>query len=539
MTKYVFVTGGVVSSLGKGIVASSLGRLLKNRGLKVTMQKFDPYINIDPGTMNPYQHGEVFVTDDGTEADLDLGHYERFVDVRTSKYSNVTTGKIYSEVLKKERRGDYQGATVQVIPHITNMIKEKIMRAGQTTDSDVVISEIGGTVGDIESTPFMEAIRQMKREVGADNVMYIHVTLVPYLHAAHEMKTKPTQRSVATLRSIGIQPNMLVLRAEKEVGQELKNKIANFTDVPVEAIMESIDAPSLFDIPLNFQKQGMDQLVCDHFKLTSPKSEADMEEWVKLEKRSTSLKYKTKITLVGKYVELEDAYISVTEALKHAGYLYNSEIEINKVQAEDITEDNIADFMKDSDGLIVPGGFGLRGLEGMITAIKYARENDIPFLGICLGMQMATVEFARDVLGYKDANTTEADPETKNNIIDLMADQEGQDTIGGTLRLGLYPARLKKGTKTYKAYDEQEVIQERHRHRYEFNNKYREEFEKHGMIFSGVSPDNHLVEIVEIPDKKFFIAAQYHPEFLSRPHKPEGLFKAFIGAASGLEEDKF
>ena len=503
------------------------------------MQKFDPYINIDPGTMNPYQHGEVFVTDDGTEADLDLGHYERFVDVRTSKYSNVTTGKIYSEVLKKERRGDYQGATVQVIPHITNMIKEKIMRAGQTTDSDVVISEIGGTVGDIESTPFMEAIRQMKREVGADNVMYIHVTLVPYLHAAHEMKTKPTQHSVATLRSIGIQPNMLVLRAEKEVGQELKNKIANFTDVPVEAIMESIDAPSLFDIPLNFQKQGMDQLVCDHFKLTSPKSEADMEEWVKLEKRSTSLKYKTKITLVGKYVELEDAYISVTEALKHAGYLYNSEIEINKVQAEDITEDNIADFMKDSDGLIVPGGFGLRGLEGMITAIKYARENDIPFLGICLGMQMATVEFARDVLGYKDANTTEADPETKNNIIDLMADQEGQDTIGGTLRLGLYPARLKKGTKTYKAYDEQEVIQERHRHRYEFNNKYREEFEKHGMIFSGVSPDNHLVEIVEIPDKKFFIAAQYHPEFLSRPHKPEGLFKAFIGAASGLEEDKF
>ncbi|MDK6802947.1 CTP synthase [Lactobacillus mulieris] len=539
MTKYVFVTGGVVSSLGKGIVASSLGRLLKNRGLKVTMQKFDPYINIDPGTMNPYQHGEVFVTDDGTEADLDLGHYERFVDVRTSKYSNVTTGKIYSEVLKKERRGDYQGATVQVIPHITNMIKEKIMRAGQTTDSDVVISEIGGTVGDIESTPFMEAIRQMKREVGADNVMYIHVTLVPYLHAAHEMKTKPTQHSVATLRSIGIQPNMLVLRAEKEVGQELKNKIANFTDVPVEAIMESIDAPSLFDIPLNFQKQGMDQLVCDHFKLTSPKSEADMEEWVKLEKRSTSLKYKTKITLVGKYVELEDAYISVTEALKHAGYLYNSEIEINKVQAEDITEDNIADFMKDSDGLIVPGGFGLRGLEGMITAIKYARENDIPFLGICLGMQMATVEFARDVLGYKDANTTEADPETKNNIIDLMADQEGQDTIGGTLRLGLYPARLKKGTKAYKAYDEQEVIQERHRHRYEFNNKYREEFEKHGMIFSGVSPDNHLVEIVEIPDKKFFIAAQYHPEFLSRPHKPEGLFKAFIGAASGLEEDKF
>ncbi|MBC9701392.1 MAG: CTP synthase [Leuconostoc sp.] len=539
MTKYIFVTGGVVSSLGKGITASSLGRLLKNRGLKVTMQKFDPYINIDPGTMNPYQHGEVYVTDDGTEADLDLGHYERIVDVRTSKYSNVTTGKIYQEVLEKERRGDYHGATVQVIPHITNMIKKKIMRAALTTDSDVIISEIGGTVGDIESTPFMEAIRQMRREVGEDNVMYIHCTLVPLLHAAHEMKTKPTQHSVAELRSIGIQPNMLVLRAEQAIDQEHKDKISDFTDVPVDRIIESIDAPSLFDVPLEFQKQGMDQKVCDFLHLESPKPEADMEAWKKLDERAKNLEHKTKITLVGKYVELEDAYISVTDALQHAGYLYNTKIEVDKVQAEDITEDNIAEIMKDSDGLIVPGGFGTRGLEGMITAIKYARENDIPFLGICLGMQMASVEFARNVLNLEDANSAEAEPNCKNNIIDIMADKRDEENIGGTLRLGLYPAALKEGTKTREAYDNQDVIQERHRHRFEFNNKYREAFEKAGMVFSGVSPDNRLVEIIELPKKKFFIAAQYHPEFLSRPQRPEGLFKSFIGAASGLPAQKF
>ena len=539
MTKYIFVTGGVVSSLGKGITASSLGRLLKNRGLKVTMQKFDPYINIDPGTMNPYQHGEVYVTDDGTEADLDLGHYERIVDVRTSKYSNVTTGKIYQEVLEKERRGDYHRATVQVIPHITNMIKKKIMRAALTTDSDVIISEIGGTVGDIESTPFMEAIRQMRREVGEDNVMYIHCTLVPLLHAAHEMKTKPTQHSVAELRSIGIQPNMLVLRAEQSIDQEHKDKISDFTDVPVDRIIESIDAPSLFDVPLEFQKQGMDQKVCDFLHLESPKPEADMEAWKKLDERAKNLEHKTKITLVGKYVELEDAYISVTDALQHAGYLYNTKIEVDKVQAEDITEDNIAEIMKDSDGLIVPGGFGTRGLEGMITAIKYARENDIPFLGICLGMQMASVEFARNVLNLEDANSAEAEPNCKNNIIDIMADKRDEENIGGTLRLGLYPAALKEGTKTREAYDNQDVIQERHRHRFEFNNKYREAFEKAGMVFSGVSPDNRLVEIIELPKKKFFIAAQYHPEFLSRPQRPEGLFKSFIGAASGLPAQKF
>ena len=539
MTKYIFVTGGVVSSLGKGIAASSIGRLLKNRGLKVTMQKFDPYINIDPGTMNPYQHGEVFVTDDGTEADLDLGHYERLVDVRTSKYSNVTTGKIYQEVLQRERRGDYHGGTVQVIPHVTNMIKEKVMRAAQMTDTDVVISEIGGTVGDMESTPFMEAIRQMRREVGSENVMYVHVTFVPYLRAAKELKSKPTQQSVSMLRSIGIQPNMLALRSEMPVPQEMKDKISTFTDVPVDYIVESLDAPSLFDVPLSYQEQGVDQKVVDFLHIDSPKPVADMDEWRRMDERAKNLKYKTKITLVGKYVELEDAYISVTDALQHAGYVYNSKIEVEKIQAEDITEDNVAELLKDTQGLIVPGGFGTRGLEGMITSIKYAREHDIPFLGICLGMQMASVEFARNVLHLEDANSAEAEPNCKNNIIDLMADQRDQEKIGGTLRLGLYPAMLKAGTKTRECYDGQEVIQERHRHRYEFNNKYREDFEKAGMTFSGVSPDNHLVEIVEITDKKFFVAAQYHPEFLSRPNRPEGLFKGFIGAASGLQVDKF
>ena len=538
-TKYIFVTGGVVSSLGKGIISSSIGKLLQARGYNITIQKFDPYINIDPGTMNPYQHGEVFVTDDGTEADLDLGHYERLVDVRTSKYSNVTTGKIYQEVLQRERRGDYHGGTVQVIPHVTNMIKEKVMRAAQMTDTDVVISEIGGTVGDMESTPFMEAIRQMRREVGSENVMYVHVTFVPYLRAAKELKSKPTQQSVSMLRSIGIQPNMLVLRSEMPVPQEMKDKISTFTDVPVDYIVESLDAPSLFDVPLSYQEQGVDQKVVDFLHIDSPKPVADMDEWRRMDERAKSLKYKTKITLVGKYVELEDAYISVTDALQHAGYLYNSKIEVEKIQAEDITEDNVAELLKDTQGLIVPGGFGTRGLEGMITSIKYAREHDIPFLGICLGMQMASVEFARNVLHLEDANSAEAEPNCKNNIIDLMADQRDQEKIGGTLRLGLYPAMLKAGTKTRECYDGQEVIQERHRHRYEFNNKYRADFEKAGMTFSGVSPDNHLVEIVEITDKKFFVAAQYHPEFLSRPNRPEGLFKGFIGAASGLQVDKF
>ncbi|KRN04321.1 CTP synthase [Holzapfeliella floricola] len=534
MTKYIFVTGGVVSSLGKGIIASSLGRLLKNRGLKVTMQKFDPYINIDPGTMSPYQHGEVFVTDDGAETDLDLGHYERFIDINLNRYSNVTTGKVYTEVLQKERRGEYNGATVQVIPHITNMIKEKIMRAATTTDSDVIITEIGGTVGDIESTPFLEALRQMKADVGSENVMYIHSTLIPYLKAAGEMKTKPTQHSVKELRGIGIQPNMLVLRTESPVEQEMKDKIANMTDVPVEAVVESVDVDNLYQIPLNLQAQSMDQVVLDFLHLDAPK--ADMTEWKALLNRVQNLKHKTTITLVGKYVELQDAYISVSEALKHAGYAFDSDIEIKKVQAEDITKENVAEYLKDTDGLIVPGGFGTRGLEGMIESIQYARENDIPFFGICLGMQMASVEFARNVAGLKGANTAEVEFDIEDNIIDLMADQKDQENIGGTLRLGLYSAKLKPGTKTAEAYDNQDVIQERHRHRYEFNNEYRDLLGEKGLVFSGTSPDNRLVEIVEVPENKFHVAAQYHPEFMSRPNRPEGLFKAFIKAASGLDE---
>ncbi|ETA73990.1 CTP synthase [Ligilactobacillus equi] len=530
MTKYIFVTGGVVSSLGKGIVAASLGRLLKNRGLKVTIQKFDPYINVDPGTMSPYQHGEVFVTDDGTETDLDLGHYERFIDINLNKYSNVTTGKIYSEVLKKERRGDYLGATVQVIPHITNMIKEKIMRAGTVTDADVVITEVGGTVGDIESLPFLEALRQMKSEVGADNVTYIHTTLVPYIKAAGEMKTKPTQHSVKELRGLGIQPNILVVRTEQPISQSMRNKIANFCDVEPEAVIESMDVDTLYQIPLNLQAQGMDEIVCKKLHLDTPA--ADMTEWTALKDRVQNLEGVVKIGLVGKYVQLPDAYISVNEALKHAGYQINAKVEIDFIDAENITAENAEEELQAYDGIIVPGGFGDRGLEGMIQSIRYARENNVPFLGICLGMQMACIEFARDVAGIEDANTQEVTPDGKNNVIALMADQEDVENMGGTQRLGLYPCKLKPGTVAAAAYDNQDVIQERHRHRYEFNNKYRDLLSEKGLTFAGTSPDNRLVEVVEVSDHKFFVAAQYHPEFLSRPQRPEGLFKAFVTASA-------
>ncbi|UQS82314.1 CTP synthase [Bombilactobacillus folatiphilus] len=532
MTKYIFVTGGVVSSLGKGIVASSLGRLLKNRGLKVTLQKFDPYINIDPGTMSPYQHGEVFVTDDGAETDLDLGHYERFIDNDLNQYSNVTTGKIYSEILRKERKGEYNGATVQVIPHITDMIKEKIMRAATTTDSDVIITEVGGTVGDIESLPYLEALRQMKSEVGAENVVYIHTTLVPYLKAAGEMKTKPTQHSVKELRGLGIQPNILVVRTEKPISQGMRDKIASFCDVAPEAVVESLDVPTLYSIPLNLQKQNMDQIVCDYLHLDLP--QADMQVWKRLEQRVLNLQYQTKIALVGKYVDLQDAYISVNEALRHAGYQYDTEIVIERISAEEINEDNVADKLGDVDGLIVPGGFGSRGLEGMIAAIKYARENDLPFLGICLGMQMASIEYARNVAGISDAISGEVDADAPHKIIDLMADQKDVEIRGGTLRLGLYPCKLTPNTLVAKAYAGQSVIQERHRHRYEFNNEYRQTLQDQGLVLSGISPDNHLVEIIEVPQNKFFVGVQYHPEFLSRPNRPEPIFKEFIGAASGL-----
>lgn len=536
MTKYVFITGGVVSSLGKGIISASLGRLLKNRGLKVTVQKFDPYINVDPGTMNPYQHGEVFVTDDGAETDLDLGHYERFIDNNLNKYSNVTTGKIYSEVIHRERKGEYLGATVQVIPHITNMIKEKITRAAKTTDSDVIITEIGGTVGDIESLPFLEAIRQMKLDVGSENVVYIHTTLIPYLRSAQEMKTKPTQHSVKELRSVGIQPNILVVRTEQPITVEMKNKISLFCDVDPKAVIESRDVPVIYSVPLMLQKQGMDQIVCDYLHLNTPKS--DMSEWEHLNDRISHLKYKVKIALIGKYVELKDAYISVYEALKHAGYSINSQVEIKSIQSEDINNDNVAKIIGNVDGIIVPGGFGGRGIEGMLSAIQYARENDIPYLGVCYGLQMAAIEFARNVVGLKGANTTEVDPGTKYPVISLMPSQNDVDEMGGTLRLGAYPCKLKPNTIAYNAYNGQSEIRERHRHRFEFNNKYREDFISKGMVFSGTSPDDRLVEIMEYPKNKFFVGTQYHPEFLSRPQRPEGLYKAFISAAFENSKNK-
>ncbi|WEV61226.1 CTP synthase [Streptococcaceae bacterium ESL0729] len=536
MTKYIFVTGGVVSSIGKGIVAASLGRLLKNRGLKVTIQKFDPYINIDPGTMSPYQHGEVYVTDDGAETDLDLGHYERFIDINLNKYSNVTTGKIYSEVLRKERRGEYLGATVQVIPHITDALKEKIKRAATTTDSDVIITEVGGTVGDIESLPFLEALRQMKADVGRDNVMYVHTTLLPYLKAAGEMKTKPTQHSVKELRGLGIQPDMLVIRTEEPVEQGIKNKLAQFCDVAPEAVIESMDVEHLYQIPLNLQAQDMDQIVCDHLKLDVPA--ADMTDWTNMVDHVMSLKKTTKIALVGKYVELPDAYLSVVEALKHGGYSNDTEIDLNWINAAELTRENASTLLGDADGIIVPGGFGQRGTEGKIAAIEYARVNDVPMLGICLGMQLTCVEFARNVLNLEGADSSELNPETNYPVIDLMRDQVDIEDMGGTLRLGLYPAKLKANSMAARAYNNQEVVQRRHRHRYEFNNKFREQFEEAGLVFSGVSPDNRLAEIVEITDKKFFVACQYHPELSSRPNRPEELFKAFIKASVEAAEEK-
>ncbi|NMH70620.1 CTP synthase [Bacillus sp. RO3] len=528
MTKYIFVTGGVVSSLGKGITAASLGRLLKNRGVSVTIQKFDPYINVDPGTMSPYQHGEVFVTDDGAETDLDLGHYERFVDINLTKYSSVTTGKIYSTVLKKERRGDYLGGTVQVIPHITNEIKERVYRAGRETNSDVVITEIGGTVGDIESLPFLEAIRQIKSDVGRDNVMYIHCTLVPYIKAAGEMKTKPTQHSVKELRSLGIQPNVIVVRTEMPMTQDMKDKIALFCDIDKNAVIEAMDADTLYSVPLALQEQKLDEITCQHLKLNC--HEADMTEWNELVDRVKNLSRKTTIALVGKYVELQDAYISVVEALRHAGYHFDSDIQVRWLNSELVDNGNVAEKLADVDGILVPGGFGDRGVEGKIAATQYARENKIPFLGICLGMQLASVEYARNVLGLEGAHSAELNPETLYPVIDLLPEQKDIEDLGGTLRLGLYPCKLTKGSKAYEAYDG-EVIYERHRHRFEFNNHYREQMENAGFIFSGTSPDGRLVEIIELSDHPWFVASQFHPEFTSRPTRPQPLFRDFVEAA--------
>ena len=537
MTKYIFVTGGVVSSLGKGITAASLGRLLKNRGYKVTIQKFDPYINIDPGTMSPYQHGEVFVTDDGAETDLDLGHYERFVDENLSKASNVTTGKVYQSVINKERKGEYLGSTIQVIPHITNEIKERVMRVGKADNADIVITEIGGTVGDIESLPFLEAIRQVRKDLPNKNdVIYIHVTLVPYISAAEELKTKPTQHSVKELRSIGIQPDIIVCRTVKELSENMKKKIALFCDVEPDAVINSLTADSIYDVPLLMEQEGLDHIALK--KLGLADRPVDLSDWKDMVARIHNAKGVTRIALVGKYVKLHDAYLSVVESLSHAGYAYGTKIDIRWVNSEEIEENkpDLSEVFKDIDGIIVPGGFGYRGIEGKIDAIRYARENKIPFLGLCLGMQCAVIEFARNVCAMKKANSSEFIPDTRYPVIDLMSDQEDVTEKGGTMRLGIYPCKLKDGTRARKLYDNKEIIYERHRHRYEVSNELRPILEKAGLIISGTSPDGRLVEIIELKDHPYFEATQAHPEFKSRPNRPHPLFLGFIEAA--LKERK-
>nr|WP_208420635.1 CTP synthase [Paenibacillus lupini] len=528
VTKYIFVTGGVVSSLGKGITAASLGRLLKNRGLKVTIQKFDPYINVDPGTMSPYQHGEVFVTDDGAETDLDLGHYERFIDINLTKYSSVTTGKIYSNVISKERRGEYLGGTVQVIPHITNEIKERVYRAGKEAGSDVVITEIGGTVGDIESLPFLEAIRQIKSDIGRDNVMYIHVTLIPYIKAAGEVKTKPTQHSVKELRSIGIQPNVIVCRTEHALSEDLKRKIGLFCDIDANAVVECLDASTLYEVPLMLREQGLDDIVVNHLKLTT--NQPDMTQWEEMVERVKSLHKTTEIAIVGKYVALHDAYLSIVEALGHAGIDADSEVKLRWVNAEEIDDENVGEALNGVHGILVPGGFGDRGIEGKVTAIRYAREQQIPFFGICLGMQVAVIEYARNVAGLYNANSAEINPSTPYAVIDLLPDQKDIEDMGGTMRLGLYPCKLKPGSLASVEYND-ELVYERHRHRYEFNNEYRERIESAGLRISGTSPDGRLVEMVELPEHPWFLAVQFHPEFTSRPNRPQPLFRGFVRAA--------
>ena len=532
-TKYIFVTGGVVSSLGKGITAASLGRLLKSRGYRVTIQKFDPYINIDPGTMSPYQHGEVFVTDDGAETDLDLGHYERFIDINLSKNSNTTTGKIYQSVINKERRGDYLGGTVQVIPHITNEIKERVFRIGQQDNADFVITEIGGTVGDIESLPFLEAIRQVKKDVGKNDVLYIHVTLVPYISAAGELKTKPTQHSVKELRSIGISPDIIVCRSEKPISKEMREKMAMFCDVDPEAVIQNLTARSIYEVPMLMEEQGLDTIVLR--KLEMEDKPKDMQGWHDMVARILK-KYDKKVTIavVGKYVALQDAYISITESLRHAAVANEAELDIHWVNAEEIEADDtdMAKVMAGVDGILVPGGFGNRGIEGKIKAIQYAREHKIPFFGICLGMQCAVIEFARHVCGMADANSSEFNPNSTHPVIDLMPEQIDVEDLGGTMRLGLYPCKVYPDTLTSKAYNA-ELIYERHRHRYEFNNAFREKIVGKGLVLGGTLPNGRLVEIVELPESEhpWFLGAQFHPEFKSRPTNPHPLFREFVGAA--------
>lgn len=528
VTKFIFVTGGVVSSLGKGITAASLGRLLKNRGLKVFMQKFDPYINVDPGTMSPYQHGEVFVTDDGGETDLDLGHYERFIDENLTKNSSITTGKIYSTVIEKERKGDYLGATIQVIPHITNEIKNKLELAAQESGADIVITEIGGTVGDIESLPFLEAIRQARRDFGFHNTLYIHNTLIPYLETTGELKTKPTQHSVKELRSLGITPDVIVLRTSHQITNSMREKIALFCDVKKEAVIQCLNAPILYEVALDFQEQHLDDIVCEHVQLdTQP---GDMTAWAELVERIRHLKDTLSIGLVGKYVSLHDAYLSITEALKHAGFHHGVKIEMKWINSSEINQDNVASLLGTVDGILVPGGFGSRGIEGKILAIRYAREHKIPFLGLCLGMQLSVIEYARSMCNLPQANSTEFEADTIFNVIDYLPEQYHGIDMGGTMRLGLYGCRVIPGTLAEKAY-QKPLIYERHRHRYEFNNKFMKIIAKHGMVFSGINPETELVEIVEVKDHPWFLACQFHPEFLSRPDRPHPLFRDFIGAA--------
>ena len=527
MTKYIFVTGGVVSGFGKGITAASLGRLLKARGLKVAAQKLDPYINVDPGTMSPYQHGEVYVTEDGAETDLDLGHYERFIDEDLNKYSNLTTGKVYWNVLNKERRGEYLGSTVQVIPHITNEIKEFIYSVGKKTNADVVITEIGGTIGDIESQPFIEAIRQISIEVGRENSLFIHVTLVPFIKGSNEHKSKPTQHSVKELQGMGINPNIVVLRCDEPLDESIFQKIALFCNVKTDCVIENITLPNLYEAPLMLEKANFSTVVCRELGIDA--KDPELSEWTEMVERIKARKKVTKIGLVGKYVGLHDAYLSVAEALRHAGYYHNTHIDIDWIDSEEIAADTYKERLKDLDGIIVPGGFGNRGIEGMILAAKYAREENIPYFGICLGMQIAVIEYARNVCGISDANSGEFDEQCKNKVIDFMPGQSDDIDKGGTLRLGAYPCEIMQGTQMEKCYGTLK-ISERHRHRYEFNNAYREILQENGLVLSGMSPDGRLVETVEIANRPFHIGVQYHPEFKSRPNRPHPLFVGFIGA---------
>lgn len=533
MKKYIFVTGGVVSGLGKGITAASLGRLLKARGLKVAAQKLDPYINVDPGTMSPYQHGEVFVTEDGAETDLDLGHYERFIDENLNRFSNLTTGKVYWNVLNKERRGEYLGSTVQTIPHITNEIKDFVYRVGRETDADVVITEIGGTIGDIESQPFIEAVRQISLEVGRENSLFIHVTLVPFLSGSDEHKSKPTQHSVKELQGMGINPNIIILRCDEPLEESIFNKISLFCNVKRDCVIENITLPVLYEAPLMLEKNNFSTVVLRELGLTA--KSPDLKEWKEMVEKIKSAKEEVRIALVGKYVALHDAYLSVAEALRHAAYALGKKVKILWIDSETITEENVTEALKEADGILVPGGFGNRGVEGKIITCRYARENNIPYLGICLGMQVAVIEYARDVLGLKDANSGEFDPDSKNKVIDFLPDQSDNINKGGTLRLGAYPCKVEFGSKLYECYNE-EMIFERHRHRYEYNNDYREQLVNAGLLIGGTSPDERIVETVEIKENDYFVGVQFHPEFKSRPNKPHPLFTGLIRYAALRKE---